>query len=299
MTAAAPLPLHSMTGFGRGAREADGIAVRVEARSVNARHLKVGCRAPAEFDARHADIEALVRTRFERGTVSVSISVERRRAAAPAAIDAAVLADYVAQARAAAARAGIAGEPTLDTLLRLPGVLSDPGERALADADWELAAAAIGAALDDLGEMRRREGAALAGVLRAGADEIDRLAARVRARVPVALAEHRERMRERLAALLEPGHDVPAELLAREVAVLAERSDVAEELERLASHVAQWRDALDAGGPVGRRLEFLSQELGREANTIGSKTADAEIRDAVIGMKLAVDRLKEQSANLE
>lgn len=289
----------SMTGFGRAEGEADGLTVRVEVRTVNARHLKVTCRAPNELDARLHEVEALVREHVARGTVALSVSLRRGRAAAPSRIDGAVLADYAEQARAAAAAAGLSGEPSVDGLLRLPGVLSEPEQPTLRDADWDLVAATIRRALTELVAMRRTEGATLLGVLAGGADAIERLSGFVRTRVPTALEEHRQRLRVRLDALLESVGGVPDEVLAREAAVLSERTDVAEELERLDSHVSQWREALALGGQVGRRLEFLSQELGREANTIGSKSADAAIRDAVIDLKLEIDRLKEQAANLE
>ena len=296
---AAPGEVRSMTGFGRSAVARDGVDVRVEARSVNARHLKVTTRGPALLDAHQAALETLVRERVERGTVTLSIGLTRARGAAPASIDGAVLADYARQARDAARHAGLeVTEPSLDTLLRLPGVLGEPTEAALDDAEQAVLRDALAGALDALLEMRRREGEELRGVLVAGAQRIEQLAGRIEARVPVALDEHRTRLRERLTALLD-GVDVPEETVAREAAVLSERTDVAEELDRLRSHAAQWRDALVAGGAVGRRLDFLAQELGREANTIGSKTGDAEIRDAVIELKLEIDRLKEQAANVE
>jgi uncharacterized protein (TIGR00255 family) len=129
-------------------------------------------------------------------------------------------------------------------------------------------------------------------------DEVERLAGVVASRVPEAVAAAHERLKERLAALLGDTA-VPAELVAREIAVLADKSDVAEEVARLASHVAQWRAALAEGGPVGRRLDFLAQEMGRESNTIGSKSQDETIARAVVDMKVAVERLKEQAANVE
>ena len=295
---APPIDVLSMTGFGRAERESDALQVRVEARSVNARHLKVTCRAPSDLDSKLHEIEALVRDAVTRGTITLSIRVERRRGAAPAQIDALVLADYAEQARSAAIVASLE-PPTMDSLLRLPGVLGEANEPALGDDGWSVVAATISEALTQLVEMRRREGTSLAAILRAGADEVERLSTGVRTRVPDALAEHRGRLRERLDTLLAGVGGVPDELLAREAAVLSEKTDVAEELERLVSHVAQWRETLDAGGPIGRRLEFLTQELGREANTIGSKSADPAIRDAVIDLKLEIDRLKEQSANVE
>jgi uncharacterized protein (TIGR00255 family) len=295
--------VRSMTGFGRAESRGADLGVRVEVRSVNARHLKLSCRAPSELDARLHEIEALVRERLDRGTITLTISLDRSRGAAPSRIDAAVFADYAAQAVEAAQIAGLSPDIPVDAILRLPGVLTDAQGTEPQDtgdgADWETTREAVGAALAALIEMRTREGASMEAALRAGADAIEQISEGIRARVPGALVEHQARLRERLDALLGDDSGMPDEIVAREAAVLSEKTDVAEELERLASHVAQWRETLDTGGPIGRRLEFLTQELGREANTIGSKSADPAIRDAVIDLKLEIDRLKEQAANVE
>jgi uncharacterized protein (TIGR00255 family) len=288
-------PVRSMTGFGAAVRESAGTVARAEVRSVNNRHLAVSIRAPSAFEARHAELESVVRAQLARGSVNVTLSVRTQREAAPARINAAVVEDYLRQV----ADAGLPTSPGLvGDLLRLPGAIEDAPPAPLADDDFVTLREALDLALADVVAMREREGAALAADLLAGAAEIERLAASVAARIPAALAAAQDRLRERLAALLGDAA-VPAELVAREVAVLADRSDVAEELARLASHVQQWRDALAEGGPVGRRLDFLCQELGREVNTVGSKSQDTEIARAVVDMKVAVERLKEQTANVE
>ena len=288
-------PVRSMTGFGAAIREAAGTVARAEVRSVNNRHLAVSIRAPSAFDARHADLEAAVRARLSRGSVNVTLSVRSKREAAPSRINAAVVADYLRQV----GQAGLPAAPGLvGDVLRLPGAIEDVAPAPLADDDFAPVREALDAALADVVSLREREGAALAADLLAGAAEIERLAAAVAVRVPAVVAAAQTRLRDRLNVLLGDA-TVPAELVAREVAVLADRSDIAEELARLASHVQQWRDALAEGGPVGRRLDFLCQELGREVNTVGSKSQDAEIARAVVDMKVAVERLKEQTANVE
>ena len=287
--------VRSMTGFGAARREAADVVAQVEARSVNNRHLSVSIRGPAAFDAKQPELEALVRARLQRGTVTVTISVRARRGAAPSRINAAVVEDYVRQLSAS----GLPTSPeVIAQILRLPGVLEDAPQDAFGDAELALARDALDAAIAELIEMRGREGATLAAELDAGAADVERLTAVVASRVPDALKTAHDRLKERLAALLGDA-EVPAELVAREIAVLADRSDVAEELARLASHVAQWRGALAEGGPIGRRLDFLAQELGREANTIGSKSQDETIARAVVDMKVAIERLKEQAANVE
>jgi uncharacterized protein (TIGR00255 family) len=284
-----------MTGFGAARRETPGAVAQVEARSVNNRHLTVAIRAPAAFDARQSELEALVRSRLLRGSVNVTISVKARRDVAPGRINAAVVEDYSRQLAAA----GLPTSPeVIAQLLRLPGVVEEAPPAALGDEEFALVRDAVDASLAALVEMREREGAALAADLEAGAAEIERLAGAVKSRVPEVLKSAHERLKERLTALLADAA-VPEDLVAREIAVLADRSDVAEEIARLASHVAQWRDALREGGPVGRRLDFLAQELGREANTIGSKSQDSELARAVVDMKVAIERLKEQAANVE
>jgi len=288
-------PVRSMTGFGAAVRETAGTVARAEVRSVNNRHLAVSIRAPSAFEARNPELEAVVRGRLVRGSVNVTLSVRSRRATAPSRINAPVVEDYLRQI----AEAGLPTVPGLvGDLLRLPGAIEDSPPTPLGDEEFVPVRDALDAALVDVVAMREREGAALAAELLGGAAEIERLAALVAARVPAAVTAAHARLRERLASLLGDA-TVPAELVAREVAVLADRSDVAEEIARLASHVQQWRDALAEGGPVGRRLDFLCQELGREVNTVGSKSQDSEIARAVVDMKVAVERLKEQTANVE
>jgi uncharacterized protein (TIGR00255 family) len=287
--------VRSMTGFGGARRESAGAVAEVEARSVNNRHLVVSLRAPAAYEARHAELETLVRSKLQRGTVNVTIAIRSRREAAPARIDSEVVADYLRQLEDA-------GLPTsaevVGQVLRLPGAVEEASAREADEEEIVLVGATVAAALDALVAMREREGEALATELASGIAEVERLADAVARRSPQAVAAAHERLKERIA-LLVADVSVPPELLAREVAVLADRTDVAEEVARLCSHVAQWREALESGGAIGRRLDFLAQELGREANTIGSKSQDAEIARAVIDMKVAIERLKEQGANVE
>jgi len=198
MTAATEAPgaaptgvIRSMTGFGRAEAHADGISVRVEVRSVNARHLKLSCRAPSELDSRLHDLEALVREHVERGTVMLNVAIERRAGAAPSRIDPDVVADYAEQARAAAKAAGLSSEIGIEALIRLPGVLTDAAS-ATTDVtgtqEWETIRETVASALVSLVAMRTREGANLEAILRSGAESVERLATSIRVRVPQALA---------------------------------------------------------------------------------------------------------------
>ena len=290
-------PLLSMTGFGRGEAAGARATVQAEVRSVNARHLKVSVRAPGDVEGVVPAIEALVRARVARGTVNVHVHLDRTAAGPGMRIDEEALRGY---AEAALRALPLDSRARLDAgaLLRLPGVLVETTDDDANDEAPALIESAVRAALDGLLDMRAREGEALAGVLIGLLDDVESRANAIGERVPDALAEHRARLAERIAALLDDS-DVPDELVARESAVLAERSDVAEELDRLTSHLAQARAAMSADGERGRRLEFLAQEMGREANTIASKSGDQDIRTHALEMRLVVDRLKEQAANVE
>lgn len=295
MTATPPADVRSMTGFGAAERTHGPRRVVVEVRSVNNRHLKFSSRLPGSLERHAKTLEDRVRASLARGSVWLSVVVRADTVAAPGRLVPEVIEDY----RRQVTRAGLP-QPTMDALLRLPGVVetrTDDDEE-VDDAERDLVLAALDAALADLVEMRRTEGAHLTGVLLELMDDVATQAGEIEARVPLAVVEHRDRLRTRLDALLD-GDEVPEDVLAREVALLADKTDVAEEVARLRSHVAQVRDALARGGEVGRRLDFLAQEMGREANTIGSKSQDAQIGAAVVDLKLAVERLKEQAANLE
>jgi uncharacterized protein (TIGR00255 family) len=188
----------------------------------------------------------------------------------------------------------------VDGLLGLPGLLVDePAESSSVDRLWPLVSQTLAAALDRYDQMRRAEGDALAADMRSSCGEIARLADGIRDRVPGVVAAHRDRLRERVAKLL---HDRTAAVseadVAREVALMADRTDVAEELVRLASHVAQFDRLLDEESP-GRALDFLAQEMGREANTIASKSLDVGIAHAVVEIKTRIERLREQAQNVE
>jgi len=285
-----------MTGFGAAERSADGLHVRVELRSVNNRGLKLSTRAPAALDPHLHDLEEGLRAAVQRGTVWLNVTVRREAGAAPSRIVPEVLADYARQLREAA---GDDREPPLEALLRLPGVIEQAEEPALGDAEVATVKEAINAATVELTAMREREGRALDDDLRGHMDRLCELAAEVEARVPEAVAEHHTRLRERLRELVEDRTELAPDALAREAAVLADKTDVAEEVARLRSHADQVLETLARGGPLGRRLDFLAQEMGRESNTIGSKSLDPAIARAVIELKLVVERVKEQAANVE
>jgi uncharacterized protein (TIGR00255 family) len=290
----------SMTGCGEGIATDGDNTCRVELRCVNNRHFKFTFRCRDGFAALEGRAEAAVRKRVRRGSVHASLDVAGPAAPAGRRLDATQLAAYLDAAADFCLSRDLPAPHAIESFLGLPGVLvettpdSDAAERA-----WPLVARALDAALDRLDEMRRREGDALAADLRATCGEITGLASTIRVRVPQMVESHRARLVERVAKLLEP-HGVPLATadVAREIALIADRTDIAEELVRLDSHLAQFAHLLDTEAP-GRSLDFLAQELGREANTIASKAFDAEIAHTVVEIKTRIERLREQVQNLE
>jgi uncharacterized protein (TIGR00255 family) len=289
-----------MTGFGRAEFEVDGAGYQVELRSVNQRHLDLQVRLPRALARFEPELRRRLQGRFARGKVELAVNGRPGAATETLRIDAAVAARYVEAARELASRHGLGGALDVGRLLALPGVarLAEPEvpEPVFAEA---LGAAAERAA-EELAAMRRAEGEALERDLRARLARIDELAGQVEARAGSVQAAARDKLRKRAEQLAaETGLGDPARL-AQELVWAADRLDVTEEVVRLRSHGEQFRAALaGAVGGVGRRLEFLLQELSREANTIGSKGADAPVAHLVVELKTELERMREQVLNVE
>jgi uncharacterized protein (TIGR00255 family) len=282
-----------MTGYGRASVRRGALAAEAEARSVNGRYLAVRCRLPGELSRLEPRLEALVRRRVQRGSVDVSVRWHAERSARPPRIDKQVLKVY----RDALAGLG-GGDPA--ALLTLPGVVrSDVPEPSEAAVD-RVALAAAKAALERLAAARASEGRRLRAALVRELGALRRVTAALRRLLPAAVRAGQAQLARRLAALLD-GRALSADdpVLLREVAVLADRGDVTEELDRLESHLSALGAALEAQEPVGRRLDFLLQEVVREINTLGSKSSDARITEQVVRAKTAAERLREQAANIE
>lgn len=291
----------SMTGYGRGEARSARSALTVEARSLNHRFLETSLKLPRPLAAHEPELRRLVQGRVARGRVDVTVSVRRAAGAAPAMrTDLALGQEYARQARALADATGLPAALTVADLLRLPGVVSL--EEAAPDAeDGESAVllkTAADDALDELCRMRQAEGAALARELGAHLDALGAWVSETDRALPAALTRIQGRLRERVEALLG---ETPADpgRLAQEVAILATRTDVAEELARLASHLEQFRALLRDGGAVGRQLDFLAQELHREVNTVASKVDDAELVAGVLEARTLIERIREQVQNVE
>jgi uncharacterized protein (TIGR00255 family) len=283
-----------MTGFGR----AESPRFTVEVQSVNHRFLEARCRLPRRWSGLEPRIQQAVQQRFARGHFEVKLEPRGEEVSRSLRVDVALARQYVEALR------------TLQRELRLPGEVGlelVAGQRDLVAVEeaeenleeiWAALEPVLVEALRALGAMRAREGQALTGVLERHLLEVADGLARVRGRVPEVVRGQRDRLRERVRDLLD-GRLPDPERLEQEVALLAERADVAEECDRLESHLAQFRHALAEAGPQGRRLDFLLQEMNREVNTIGSKAADAVIAQDVVGLKTTVERLREQVQNVE
>jgi uncharacterized protein (TIGR00255 family) len=287
--------LRSMTGYGAAERESDQARIAVEIRTINNKFFKVTQRLPDGLGAVEVAIERLLRDTISRGTVNVGVTVEPRGPAARVPINTDVLAAYKRDL------AQVTDSLSDDALLALPGVLGS--EEVLLTGIENLQReieAAVAEALDNLNRMRDAEGEATARDMAAVLAEIEQRIAAVRQRAPAVVDDYRARLQQRVQAMLE-GIEITVDdqSLIREVAFFAERSDVNEELTRLASHADQFRELLADSGPAGRKLEFLTQEMYREVNTIGSKANDPEISREVVEIKVAVDRLREHTRNIE
>ena len=291
----------SMTGVGTATLDAAGGRVECEARSVNHRFLKVSSHLSPALAALEPAVEERVRERVERGHVSVSLrwarGAETLAKAFPVDVEAATAA--AKRLRAVAKAAGVDGGVTLRDVLGVPGVVRESGAE-LPPAVEKAAEKALEAALDALTAARTREGAHLAQECRAILARLAAARERMAARAPEIPKAYRDRLAARLAALLEGQAVAPdPQALAREVASFAERCDVTEELARLSGHLGHAEELLARGGAVGRRLDFLVQELHREVNTTGSKSQDADLTSVVIDAKADVERLREQVQNFE
>lgn len=297
------MTVSSMTGFARASGRDDRFSWTWEVRSVNARGLDVRCRVPGGYEAVDQAARAECARRFERGNVSLSLNVERIESGPPPYRVNRALLDQVMALREDLSGRIADAPPTLEGLLAIRGMLEPVEDEEDGDAQAAREAAMIATAREAiaaLAEMRRGEGDQLAGVLSGHLDELaelTRAAGETAAAQPDAIqARLRALVDELLGAAERP---LPEERLAQEAALLVGKADIREELDRLRMHVESAREMLAAGGAVGRRLDFLCQELNREANTLCSKSADIELTRIGLALKAGVERLREQVQNAE
>jgi uncharacterized protein (TIGR00255 family) len=295
--------IRSMTGFGRSSFGAGGVTFEVEARSVNHRHLDLRFRLPRLLATYEPAARERVQQRLARGKVEVTVaSAEGASALQELCLDREVVREYAQIAAELGRFEGVTGTLSVDTLLGLPGVAGF-SERDLPGDELESGLlGAVAEAVDALDEMRQREGAALERDLFERLETVSGLATSLAARSDVVRDATRERLAKRAEQLqLETGV-VDEARLHHEIVLAADRLDVTEEIVRLKSHVDQFREIVARGAarePIGRRLDFLMQEFGREANTIGSKGNDSPIAHQVVELKTEIERMREQVQNVE
>ncbi|MFN4089072.1 MAG: YicC/YloC family endoribonuclease [Alphaproteobacteria bacterium] len=295
------MAIASMTGFARAQGEDTGQSWAWEVKSVNARGLDLRFRLPSGFDHLEIPARAAAAARFKRGSVSLNLAIARPDGPAGLAIDRAAAAALAREARALAEELGLQ-PPTMDGILSQRGVVvtAEAGEPG---ADREVADAAILAglvsALDALGAMRRDEGARLRTVMAAQLDTLEGLRRAAEACAAAHPDAARGRLREQVEALLQASPALSEDRLAQEAALIAAKADIREEIDRLGAHIAAARELVADGAAVGRRLDFLCQELNRETNTICSKSGDLELTRIGLDLKAVVEQFREQVQNIE
>ena len=291
--------IKSMTGYGGAKGEKNAIAVTVEMKSVNNRYLDVSVRLPRSCLFAEDAVRAAVAEHITRGKVDVFVTVDTSAAEEVVVrLDESLASAYLKAVRETAETYGLDGSISALQLARMPDVMLQEKS----DTDRQAVSEAIGTvleqALEDFDAMRAREGQKLAEDIGGKLDGLEAMVAQVEARSPQTVAEYRSKLLARMREVLADA-SVDESRILQEAAIYADKVAVDEEMVRLKSHIAQFRHLLAAGSPAGRKLDFLIQEMNREANTTGSKCADADIAKTVIDMKAELEKIREQIQNME
>ena len=291
--------MYSMTGYGRGTASLDGRELTIELKSVNNRFLDIGMKLPRQLSFLEDGLRKLLNDALSRGHVDVFVNYRNLRSDAKTVrVDEALLQAYLTSARESAKALDLEDDLTLSKALTLPDVTTilpaDEDQQALA----ELGRAAMTMAIDGLKGMRFKEGERLKADLSARMDTMTGYAAAIERRAPAVAEEYRTKLTARVEELLGET-EVDRARLATEVAIFADRAAIDEEIVRLNTHLVHFRELLEADEPVGRKMDFLVQEMNRECNTIGSKANDAELTSIVLLSKAEIEKLREQIQNIE
>lgn len=293
-----------MTGFGRGSASGDDFSVAVDVKTVNNRFLDVHMRAGTELASAEMLIKRRIGERLSRGRVDVTITIDRTSAVAYE-LNRPLIAGYIEALRLMQRDYNLSGELDINVLARLPGVMQ-PVRSDLSDEMIAGLVEAVDEAISELNVMREREGAALSLDMHGRLTEIDRQLPIIEAAAIEQVNLYRARLEKKMNELLVRYNSSSSNLveldqsrLAQEVAYMADRSDISEEVTRLRSHIVQFRVELSSEADVGKRLDFLLQEFNREANTILSKSIDPLIKEAALNMKAEIEKLREQVQNVE
>jgi uncharacterized protein (TIGR00255 family) len=293
--------IRSMTGYGRAEVAGVRLSLTVECKSLNHRHLDIVVRLPRTFSALELDARRVIQGAVQRGRVEVGVSAApvEGTPALGLSVDMAQARAYVAMARRVGDDLKLGDRLDLQWVLERPGVLSRDDQEAPSPEDgWPLLHDALSKSLGELCARREAEGAALGKELLALLATLGEHVAVMVGRAPAALERKEQRLRERVQALLG-AQPLDEGRLATEVAMWAEKSDISEELARLHAHLGEFARLLDEGGPVGRTLDFLIQEMNREVNTVGAKADDLELSQSAIAAKTTLEKLREQVQNIE
>jgi uncharacterized protein (TIGR00255 family) len=292
--------MKSMTGYGRGEGARHGLKITVEVSSVNRKQTEVAVNLPRDLEVLEAQIRDDINRRVSRGRITVRVAVQSAPGvAAKTRVDLALARSYARDLRRLGKELALDDDITLDMLARLPGVVQPAEEISQAEELWPATAAALNAALDMMLQMRAREGAFLARDLKSRITRLRRGVARVQRLVPQVVQHYRAQLLQRIQDAGLPAPGLEEERLIKEVFYFADRSDVTEELTRLQSHFQQFDDCLKSAEPVGRTLDFLSQEINREINTLGSKANNSLISREVVLLKAELEKFREQVQNVE
>jgi uncharacterized protein (TIGR00255 family) len=290
-----------MTGYGEARYQSDQLTVALELRALNNRYLKISLRALEPYNLLEPEFEKVIRRTVRRGTIQVHLHCRRQHAPGDFQINAVALKSYVEQLRSLGEGLGISREVLLAQALALPGVVPEPGNATFSiDEEWPVLERVLEEALGRLQAMRQEEGRAMAQELLQMRDHIALHLNKIREQAPNVAVAYRDRLLERVRKLLaELDVQIDRSDLIKEVSIFAERSDIAEEVVRLASHLDQFQDIMNEPESPGRKLEFLTQEMFREANTIGSKASDVEISRHVVEIKGTLEKIRELVQNVE
>lgn len=288
--------LVSMTGFGQAQQSSEGTTVTAEVRSVNNRYVKISSKLPETHLSLQDEVERTVRENVRRGSLTVTLRIQKERQAASCRINRPVLESYLEQlSNLVDSRAALIG-----SLIELPGVVEEIETSSTASEDWPVIQGTLLEAVDKLGQMRRQEGEAMQRELADCGKAMLQMTREIGELSRQVVEAYRGRLLERVRALLaDSSVSVDESSLVREVSILAERSDIVEELTRLQSHLDQYQQILQGERSEGRKLDFLVQEMYRETNTIGSKANDAKISQLVVELKGKVEQAREIIQNVE
>lgn len=291
--------MNSMTGYGKCVESLDGRQITIEMKSVNNRFLEINCRMPKALSALEDTVKRSIKKYLNRGSVDVFFNYENNtQSGKTATVDEALVGAYVSAARFISEKFGLPDDYTVSCVMRNADAVkidSEPENEEILKALAEKCA--LGAA-EALYKMREVEGATIAADLTRLIDNIDGALVRAETRAPKVVEDYAERLKARVTELLD-GVELDESKLINEVAFFADKADINEEISRLHSHIAQFRSAVASSGAQGRNLDFLSQEIGREINTMGSKSNDTELTKEVIYMKNELEKIKEQIRNVE